>query len=36
MKDEKSFAIQAGILASAGLITKVIGFLYRIPMANIL
>ena len=36
MKDEKSFAMQAGILASAGLITKVIGFLYRIPMANIL
>ncbi len=36
MKDEKSFAMQAGILASAGLITKIIGFLYRIPMANIL
>ena len=32
---EKSFAMQAGILASAGLITKVIGFVYRIPMANI-
>lgn len=33
---EKSLAIQAGILASAGLITKIIGFVYRIPMANIL
>lgn len=28
--------MQASILASAGLITKVIGFVYRIPMANIL
>lgn len=33
---EKSLAIQAGILASAGLTTKIIGFVYRIPMANIL
>ena len=33
---EESLAIQAGILASAGLTTKIIGFVYRIPMANIL
>ena len=33
---EKSLAIQAGILTSAGLTTKIIGFVYRIPMANIL
>lgn len=36
MKGNKSLALQAGVLASAGLITKIIGFIYRIPMANIL
>ena len=36
MKKSTSFVFQAGILAAAGLITKVIGFVYRIPMANIL
>ena len=33
---KKSLVIQGSILAMAGLISKVIGFLYRIPMANIL
>lgn len=32
----KSLKIQAIILASSGVITRIIGFLYRIPMANIL
>lgn len=36
MKNNKSLALQASVLASAGLITKIIGFIYRIPMANIL
>ena len=36
MRKSKSFVMQASILASAGLITKVIGFVYRIPMSNIL
>ncbi|MCR5737831.1 MAG: polysaccharide biosynthesis protein [Eubacterium sp.] len=35
-KEGRSVTIQAAILASAGLITKAIGFVYRIPMANIL
>lgn len=33
---KKSLVVQGSILAVAGLITKVIGFLYRIPMANIM
>ncbi|MCQ2521020.1 MAG: polysaccharide biosynthesis protein [Lachnospiraceae bacterium] len=33
---KKSIAIQGSILALAGIITKIIGFIYRIPMANIL
>lgn len=33
---KKSLVVQGSILAMAGLISKVIGFLYRIPMANIL
>ncbi len=38
MSDEtkKNLFVQGTILASAGIITKIIGFLYRIPMANIL
>ena len=28
--------LQGSILAAAGIITKLIGFIYRIPMANIL
>ena len=28
--------IQGAILAAAGIITKLIGFVYRIPMANLL
>lgn len=33
---KKSILVQGGILAGAGLITKIIGFVYRIPMGNIL
>jgi stage V sporulation protein B len=33
---KKAILVQGGILAGAGLITKIIGFLYRIPMGNIL
>ena len=33
---KKSLVVQGSILAIAGLITKVIGFIYRIPMANIM
>lgn len=36
MKNNTSLKVQAAILASSGIITKIIGFLYRIPMANIL
>lgn len=38
MSDEqkKSLFVQGSILALAGIITKIIGFVYRIPMANIL
>lgn len=32
----KSLVFQSLILAGAGLLTKIIGFIYRIPMANIL
>lgn len=35
-KIKKSLLVQGGILAGAGLITKIIGFIYRIPMSNIL
>ena len=33
---KKNLVLQGSILAAAGLISKVIGFIYRIPMANIL
>ncbi len=33
---KKSIAIQGSILALAGIVTKIIGFIYRIPMANIM
>ena len=33
---ERNMLVQGTILAAAGIITKVIGFLYRIPMANLL
>lgn len=33
---KKSFLIQGSILAGAGIITKIIGFIYRIPMSNLL
>ena len=33
---KKGLLVQGGILAGAGLITKIIGFIYRIPMGNIL
>ncbi len=33
---KKNLVLQGSILAIAGLISKVIGFIYRIPMANIL
>ena len=33
---KKSLLVQGSILALAGIISKLIGFLYRIPMANIL
>lgn len=33
---KKSILVQGSILAGAGLITKVIGFVYRIPMSNML
>ena len=33
---KKSIAVQGSILAIAGIITKIIGFLYRIPMANVM
>lgn len=32
----QSLVIQGSIIAAAGIITKIIGFIYRIPMANIL
>ncbi len=33
---KNSIFLQGSILAAAGIVTKIIGFLYRIPMANIL
>jgi stage V sporulation protein B len=33
---ERNMLLQGTILASAGIVTKIIGFLYRIPMANLL
>lgn len=35
-KMKKSLVVQGSILAMAGIISKIIGFLYRIPMANIM
>ncbi|MGI6206194.1 MAG: putative polysaccharide biosynthesis protein [Anaerovoracaceae bacterium] len=35
-EQKKSLFVQGSILAVAGIITKIIGFVYRIPMANIL
>lgn len=35
-KKKNSFLMQGSILAAAGIITKLIGFLYRIPMNNLL
>ncbi|MDO5560352.1 MAG: polysaccharide biosynthesis protein [Oscillospiraceae bacterium] len=35
-KKDSSFLIQGSILAAAGIITKIIGLIYRIPMSNIL
>lgn len=35
-KIKKSIVIQGSILAMAGIISKIIGFIYRIPMANIM
>lgn len=35
-KTKKSIVIQGSILAMAGIISKIIGFIYRIPMANIM
>lgn len=34
-KKEKNFLVQGTILAIAGVITKLIGFIYRVPMQNI-
>ncbi|MCI8524879.1 MAG: polysaccharide biosynthesis protein [Oscillospiraceae bacterium] len=36
MEKRNSLLVQGSILAAAGLITKLLGFLYRIPMANLL
>jgi len=33
---ERNMLVQGSILAAAGFVTKIIGFLYRIPMANLL
>ena len=35
-KATDSLIVQGSILALAGIITKIIGFVYRIPMANLL
>lgn len=35
-KLKKSIVVQGSVLAMAGIISKIIGFLYRIPMANIM
>ena len=34
-KNEKNFLVQGSILAIAGVITKLIGAFYRIPLLNI-
>ena len=34
-KKEKNFLVQGSILAIAGVITKIIGAVYRIPLTNI-
>jgi len=36
LKKNKNILLQGSILALAGIITKIIGFVYRIPMANML
>ena len=36
MEKESSFLLQATILATAGMMVRIMGFLYRIPMQNIL
>ena len=33
---ERNMLMQGTILAAAGFLTKIIGFVYRIPMANLL
>ena len=33
---KKNILLQGGILAGAGIITKIIGFTYRIPMGNMM
>lgn len=35
-EQDRNMLLQGSILAAAGIVTKVIGFLYRIPMANLL
>ena len=35
-KSGKNFMVQGSILAIAGVITKIIGAVYRIPLVNIL
>ena len=35
-KTKKTILVQGSILALAGIISKIIGFIYRIPMANIM
>ena len=35
-KKKNSFLMQGSILALAGIVTKLIGFVYRIPMTNLL
>ncbi len=35
-KNEKNFLVQGSILAIAGVITKLIGAFYRIPLFNII
>ena len=34
-KKEKNFLVQGSILAIAGVITKIIGVIYRVPLMNI-
>lgn len=35
-RSEDTLLVQGSILAAAGLVTKLLGFLYRVPMANLL